>query len=234
MNEAFATAVPQLTLWAAFAGGLVAFLSPCVLPMLPVYALYLFSGGDGAEDKRVAWQGLLLRSLGLLLGFVLFFTLIGAGAGLLGGALKNLDRGTLNIVTGVLMILFGIWTAGFVTLHGVNAPKWASSTAVKPRGFFSSALFGMVIALSWTPCLTPILANALILAASSATAGAGMASLAVFALGLALPMLAFMALYQWLRGALGWLRTHQPLLRRIGGVLMALYGLWMILSTVLG
>ena len=234
MSDAFTQVVPQLSLWAAFAGGLVAFLSPCVLPMLPVYALYLFSGGDEAQDKRVAWRGLLLRCLGLLLGFVTLFTLIGAGAGLIGGALKELDRGTLNIATGVLMILFGIWTAGFVTLHGVNAPKWAGSSTVKPRGFFSSALFGVVIALSWTPCLTPILANALILAASSATALNGMASLAAFALGLALPMLAFMALYQWLQGALGWLRTHQQLLRRIGGLLMAAYGVWLILSALLG
>lgn len=233
MSEAFTVSLPQLTLWAAFAGGLVAFISPCVLPMLPVYALYLFSAGEGEAAGRVAWKALLLRCLGLLVGFVTLFTLIGAGAGLLGGALKALDRGTLNIATGVLMILFGIWTGGFVRLHGVSAPKWAESSAVKPRGFFSSAVFGIVIALSWTPCLTPVLANALILAASSATAASGMLSLAAFALGLALPMLVFMALYQWLRGALGWLRTHQLLLRRIGGVLMVAYGLWMILSTVL-
>lgn len=233
MSGVFAANASQLTLWAAFAGGLLAFVSPCVLPMLPVYALYLFSGGDGEAEGRVAWKGLLLRCLGLLTGFVTLFTLIGAGAGILGGVLKDLDRGTLNIVTGVMMILFGIWTAGFVNLHGVSAPKWADSAAVKPRGFFSSAVFGIVIALSWTPCLTPVLANALILAAQSATAASGMAALAAFALGLALPMLLFMALYQWLRGAMGWLRTHQQLLRRIGGVLMALYGLYMILSTVL-
>ncbi len=233
MSDLFTVAMPQLTLWAAFGGGLVAFVSPCVLPMLPVYALYLFSSGEGEATARVAWKALLLRCLGLLLGFVTLFTLIGAGAGLIGGALKALDRGTLDIATGVLMILFGIWTGGFVRLHGVSAPKWAGSNAVKPRGFFSSAAFGIVIALSWTPCLTPVLANALILAASSATAATGMLALAVFALGLALPMLAFMALYQWLRGALGWLRTHQLLLRRIGGILMAAYGLWLILSAVL-
>ena len=233
MREVFAAGAAQLTLWAAFAGGLIAFVSPCVLPMLPVYALYLFSSGDGEAAGRVAWKELLLRCLGLLTGFVTLFTLIGAGAGLIGGALKSLDRGTLNIATGVLMILFGIWTAGLVSLHGVSAPKWTDGTAVKPRGFLSSVVFGIVIALSWTPCLTPVLANALILAAQSATAASGMAALAAFALGLALPMLAFMALYQWLRGAMGWLRTQQGLLRRIGGILMALYGVWMILYAVL-
>ncbi|HPR79056.1 MAG TPA: cytochrome c biogenesis protein CcdA, partial [Candidatus Limiplasma sp.] len=103
----------------------------------------------------------------------------------------------------------------------------------KPDGFFSAALFGIVIALSWTPCLTPILANALILAASSATVGVGMASLAVFALGLSLPMLLFMVLYQGFKDVFGWLRDHQPLLRRIGGILMVMYGVYMIVAQLL-
>ena len=233
MSGTFAAVVEQTTLWAMFAGGLMAFLSPCVLPMLPVYTLYLV--GEGSEDtnKRGAWFGVLKRSLGLLLGFVTLFTLIGAGAGLIGGALKNLDRGTLNLVTGALMILFGLWTAEFLHWKGLNAPGWAKQSAVKPNGFFSAAVFGVVIALSWTPCLTPILANALILAASNATAGTGMLSLAVFALGLALPMLLFMVLYQWLKDVFAWLRDHQPLLRRIGGILMMLYGLWLIITQLL-
>ena len=91
----------------------------------------------------------------------------------------------------------------------------------------------MVIALSWTPCLTPVLANALILAATSETVGVGMVSLSVFALGLALPMLLFMALYQGLRDVFAWLRDHQPLLRRIGGLLMIAYGLYLVIRTLL-
>lgn len=232
MSAAFATGVAQTTLWAMFAGGLVAFLSPCVLPMLPVYTLYLVGEGSGSTDRRNAWVSVLKRSLGLLLGFVTLFTLLGAGAGLLGSAFKKLDRGTLNIVTGVLMIVFGLWTADFFHWKGVRAPGWTSRVSLKPDGFFSSALFGIVIALSWTPCLTPILANALILAASSETVGIGMLSLAVFALGLCLPMLVFMVLYQWLKDVFTWLRDHQPLLRRIGGILMIAYGVWMIVSTL--
>ena len=232
MSEAFAVTVPQLTLWAMFAGGLVAFLSPCVLPMLPVYALYLVGEGSDGSTRRMAWLGVLKRSLGLVVGFVTLFTLIGAGAGLIGGALKSLDRGTLNLVTGALMIAFGLWTAGLFHLKGVSAPKWATKSTLKPTGFFSAALFGIVIALSWTPCLTPVLANALILAASSATAGAGMVSLAVFALGLSLPMILFMVLYNALKEAFAWLRDHQGLLRRIGGILMIAYGVWLIVSTL--
>ena len=216
-----------------FAGGLVAFLSPCVLPMLPVYTLYLVGDGSQSADQRSAWLGVVKRSLGLLFGFVTLFTLLGAGAGLLGSAFRKLDRGTLDIVTGGLLIVFGLWTADFFHWKGLRAPAWTSNVRLKPEGFFRSALFGVVIALSWTPCLTPVLANALILAASSATVGVGMLSLAVFALGLCLPMLLFMVLYQWLKDVFTWLRDHQPLLRRVGGILMILYGGWMIVSALL-
>lgn len=215
-----------------FIGGLVAFVSPCVLPMLPVYTLYLV-GGEGAEQKN-AWGTVALRCLGLAAGFILLFTLLGAVAGLTGGALRDIDRGTLNIATGILMILFGLWTADFLHWGGVKAPKWtARFQSLRPNGFFSALLFGIVIALSWTPCLTPILANALILAASSATVSTGMLSLAVFALGLSVPMLLFIVLYHGLKSAFAWLRDHQPLLRRIGGILMIVYGIYLILSTVL-
>ena len=230
MSTAFAISAAQINLWAMFVGGLVAFLSPCVLPMLPVYTLYLVGEGSQTTDRHMAWLGVLKRSLGLLVGFVTLFTLIGAGAGLIGGAFQRVDRGTLNIITGVLMMVFGLWTADFLHWTGLRAPAWTSRVTLKPDGFFSSAMFGIVIALSWTPCLTPVLANALILAASSATVGVGMASLAVFALGLSLPMLLFMVLYQWFKDVFGWLRDHQPILRRIGGILMVLYGLYVVIA----
>jgi cytochrome c-type biogenesis protein len=228
----FTASVEQVSLWAMFLGGLIAFVSPCVLPMLPVYVLYLVGGGS--DGKKNAWTGVLLRCLGLAAGFILLFTLMGAGAGLIGGAIQNADRGTLNLATGILMILFGLWTADILRWKGVNAPAWTGRLAsLRPNGFFSALLFGVVIALSWTPCLTPILANALILAASGATAGAGMLALAVFALGLSVPMLLFIVLYQWLQRAFTWLRNRQPLLRRIGGILMVAYGMYLILAAVL-
>jgi len=98
-------------------------------------------------------------------------------------------------------------------------------------GFWGSFAFGLLIAVSWTPCLTPVLANALMLAASqvNATMWTGIVSLAMFAVGLCLPMLAVMLFYQWLKGALGWLRTHQGLIRKIAGGLMIVYGLYLII-----
>ena len=171
------------------------------------------------------------RCLGLLTGFVLLFTLMGAGAGALGSLLKNMDRGTLNAITGALMLIFGLWMLDVIHLSG-SMPGWMSRFQPTMNGFWGSFAFGLLIAVSWTPCLTPVLANALMLAASqvNATMWTGIVSLAVFAVGLCLPMLAVMLFYQWLKGALGWLRTHQQLIRRMAGAAMMLYGLYLIIG----
>jgi len=228
----FQTAVqPEaMSLWAMLGGGLVAFVSPCVLPMLPVYAMYLVGG----EKERGSWMEVLRRCLGLLAGFVLLFTLMGAGAGALGSLLKNMDRGLLNIITGAFMIVFGLWMLDVFHLN-LNTSGLLGRFHPTMSGFWGSFLFGLLIAVSWTPCLTPVLANALMLAASqvNATMWTGIVSLAVFALGLCLPMIAVLVFYQWLKGALGWLRTHQGLIRKIAGGLMIAYGLYLILSAVL-
>lgn len=224
----FASTVEPLSLWAMFGGGLVAFVSPCVLPMLPVYAMYLMGGGKG----RSSWHEVLRRCLGLLCGFVLLFTLMGAGAGALGGALQNADRGMLNLITGLFMIVFGLWMLDVIRLHASGMTGWMGRFQPTMNGFWGSFLFGLLIAISWTPCLTPVLANALMLAASAdnATMWTGITSLAVFAAGLCLPMLAVMLLYQWLKGVLKWLRDHQQIIRRIAGAAMILYGFYMIIG----
>lgn len=227
MNLFQTVAAPEpMSLLTMLGGGLLAFVSPCVLPMLPVYAMYLIGG----EKERGSWLTVVRRCLGLLCGFVLLFTLMGAGAGALGSLLKNMDRGILNTVTGVLMIVFGLWMLDLFHLKA-GMPGWMSRFQPTMSGFWGSFVFGLLIAISWTPCLTPVLANALMLAASqvNATMWTGIFSLAVFAVGLCLPMLAVMLFYQWLKGALGWLRTHQSLIRKAAGVLMIAYGLYLII-----
>lgn len=226
----FEATVQSLSLWAMLGGGIVAFVSPCVLPMLPIYAMYLM-GGEKEKRGRFA---ILRRCLGLLCGFVLLFTFMGAGAGALGSLLKNADRRIINAVTGALMILFGLWMLDIIH-PSTGMPGFWGKYQPNLNGFWGSFFFGLLIAVSWTPCLTPVLANALILAASAnnATMWTGLVSLAVFAVGLCLPMLAVMLLYQWLKSALGWLRNHQRIIRRIAGIAMMLYGLHLILRSIL-
>lgn len=230
MTGLFQAAPQAVSMWAMLGGGLLAFVSPCVLPMLPVYAMYLMGGTTEGKGRFLV----LRRCLGLLCGFVLLFTLMGAGAGALGALLKNMNRGVLNAVSGALMLIFGLWMLDVIHPKGVQMPAWMQGHQPTMSGFFGSFLFGLLIAVSWTPCLTPVLSNALILvaAADNATMMTGVWSLAVFALGLCLPMLAVMLLYQWLKGALKWLREHQVLIRRVGGGLMMAYGLYLIAGAI--
>ena len=225
----FNTAPEALSMWAMLGGGLLAFVSPCVLPMLPVYAMYLVGGQKESGGKLL----LLRRCLGLAAGFVLLFTLMGAGAGAIGSMLKNADRGVLNIVTGAFMLVFGLWMLDIFHLN-MGMPQWMGRFQPSMSGFWGSFAFGQLIAISWTPCLTPVLANALMLAASAdnATMLTGIQSLAVFSLGLCLPMLLVMLLYQWLKGVLGWLRNHQQLIRRIAGAAMLVYGIYLIVTSM--
>lgn len=214
-----------------FLEGLLAFfVSPCVLPMLPVYAMVLVGGTADAE--KATKSEIIRRALGLLCGFVIVFTLMGAGAGWLGGLLKRADPRVVGSVSGGLMLLFGLMMLDVIpgiSLGGVNAGKR------KLSGFFSSLGFGVLLVLSWTACLSPMLGQAMIMAAShqQATVFTGMAYLALFAVGLCLPMLIFMFLYQWLKGALTWIRKRQQLLRRIAGAVMIAYGLYTILAALL-
>ncbi len=228
----FGAALPQVTFWMMLGGGLMAFVSPCVLPMLPVYTLYLLGGNTDEGQGKAAWGQVARRCLGLAASFIVLFTLMGAGAGFIGSLLKSTDRGLLNIVTGGLMIVFGL---GMLDVFHFAFSFGGQGKAPAISGFWGAFGFGLLLALSWTPCMTPLLANALVLAASAenATMLTGMVHLAVFALGLCLPMLAFMLLYQWLKGALGWLKSHQQLLRRIGGGLMVAYGVYLIVSGAL-
>ncbi len=234
MTDFFQTATPEtFSMGAMFLGGLLAFVSPCVLPMLPVYALYLMGGTE--DGKRGAWHLVLRRCLGLLCGFVLLFTVMGAGAGFLGEMLSSTDRGVLNIVSGVLMMVFGLWMLDVFSFHmSGGLPGFLQGKQATMNGFVGSLLFGLLLAISWTPCLTPVLANALVLAASAdnATMMSGVVSLFFFALGLSMPMICIMVFYQWLKGALLWLKKNQRIIRKIGGALMIAYGVYLIFTNL--
>ena len=225
MGFQIASTAQEVSAWAMIGSGLLSFLSPCILPMLPVYATYLL--GSGSREESV--KAVILRALGLMTGFLIFFTLIGAGAGAVGGALGNVDKYTLQIISGALMIVLALMLLELIP--GLPAPG-VGGTKARMEGFFGSLGFGVVLALSWTPCLTPLLANALLLVTLSdqATVLTGMGYLALYALGLCLPMMLFLFLYRWLGGALRWLRKAQPVIRRIAGDALFALGLWYIVS----
>lgn len=177
----------DVTLLAALGAGILSFISPCVLPLVPVYIGYL--SGTAAGLPGQASRGATLRqSLLFVLGFSLVFILLGASAGLLGRSLNEYLH-TLRQVGGVLLVIFGLHVMGVLRIPWLYYDKrldYRPSTV----GGATPVLIGMVFALGWTPCVGPILAAILLLASDSATVGQGALLLAVYSLGLGLPFIA--------------------------------------------
>lgn len=174
-----------------FAAGVASFLSPCVLPLVPGYVSFM-SGLSLEELSRGADRGLVMRRAGLgsvffVLGFSAVFTALGASASAAGHLLAA-HMAVLSKIAGLTVIVFGLHTAGVITIPFLYYEKRFSSSSLPP-GYAGSFLMGLAFACGWTPCIGPILAGILALAATQETVARGMVLLAVYSLGLGVPFL---------------------------------------------
>ncbi len=207
----------------AFTAGLLSFLSPCVLPLVPSYIGFLtgMTVADVARRRRIA----VLHALCFVGGFTLVFLALGAGASALGSALAYY-KPIIARVGGVLIILFGLWTLGVVKLDFLQREQRVQLDR-KPVGFLGSGLVGMAFAAGWVPCIGPILGAILGLAATQASFWHGMALLAAYSAGLAVPfLLAALALETFLE----WFqrfRRHLGTVKAVSGVLLIVVGILM-------
>ncbi len=207
----------------AFAAGLVSFISPCVLPLLPGYLAFL-SGASGRIDGRSARGRAVLGSVAFIFGFAVVFVSFGALFGEFGAHLRTHERG-LDIGFGVVTILLGMFFAGL----------WPSSWLQRDRrihrlpsvSVIGAALLGITFGLGWTPCIGPTLGSILGLAASSsgATALRGSMLAFVYCLGLGLPFVVAALATEWMASASTWLRRHSRMLGLVGGILLILIGI---------
>lgn len=198
-----------------FLEGLMSFLSPCMLPMLPVYVSY-FAGN--ADQKRAN----LYRSLAFVLGFTLLFSLMGLFAGTLGSLLLRYQR-WVNLVCGIVVILFGLSYLEIIPLPFFKGISSGRSVT----GVFSAFLFGLVYSVSLTPCVGAFLGSALMLASSSGTALQGLLLLICYSLGLGLPFLISALLLEQLSGLFSKIKAHYSVINRICGCFLILIGFLM-------
>lgn len=177
---------------AAFVAGTVSFLSPCVLPLVPGY-VSLISGSTIDElqkesaEKRKLLASVMLKSFMFILGFSAVFISLGAAATKI-GQLTTRYHSVLSIVAGAVIIIFGLHLTGLLQIKALYADKRIHST-IGGQGFFAPFLVGFAFAFGWTPCIGPILAGILTLAAAESTVSRGILLLAVYSLGLAVPFL---------------------------------------------
>ena len=202
-----------------FLEGIITFISPCLLPMLPIYVSY-FAGGE--EEKTT--KKTLINSLGFVLGFTLVFVTLGAFSGALGSFFQRYKL-VLNIVTGLIVIFFGLNFLGVLKLNIFKGIK--NPFAGKKLGFFSATLFGMIFSIGWTPCVGAFLGSALSLAAGQGDILTGVLLLLCYSLGLGIPFVISAVLIDKLRGAFGFIKRNYHIINTICGIFLCIVGVLM-------
>jgi len=205
----------------AFLEGIITFISPCLLPMLPIYISY-FAGQKSERKKKTA----LINSIGFVAGFTIVFTALGAFAGTVGGFLSEY-RLIVNFISGIIVILFGLNFMGAIRIPLINKDHHLQLSTVN-TGFFSSALFGVIFSIGWTPCIGAFLGSALMLAASSSESLKGILMLLCFSAGLGIPFIASAILLEQLKSTFLFIKKHYRLINFISGGLLVVIGLLMV------
>ena len=191
----------NITFIGAFIAGLLSFLSPCVLPLIPSYITYItglsFSDLQAEHPTHKVRQQTVIHSLIFIAGFTTVFVLLGASATYIGGYLQS-HMGLLRKIGGALIIVFGIHVTGIFDI-GILLGEKRLNIRRKPAGYLGSFIVGIAFAAGWTPCIGPILASILMVAATEETVYHGIALLLIYSVGLGLPFfLASLAMHQFL------------------------------------
>ena len=214
----------SVTLFVAFSAGLLSFLSPCVLPLVPSYVTFIT--GLSLENVTRARRTAVVHSLLFVFGFSLIFVLLGAAATMLGQFLLAY-RGWITRIGGVMIILLGLWMLGAFRMDALNRER-RFHLSDKPLGYLGTVLVGITFGAGWTPCLGPTLGAILSIAGVQAELGKGIYLLSAYSAGLAVPFLIsaialerFFAFFQKFRSKLG-------MVNRVSGVLLILVGIMML------
>jgi len=216
----------------SFLEGIITFISPCLLPMLPVYISY-FAGQTNKGNKLNAST----NALGFVLGFTLIFVLLGAFAGGIGSVLIQY-KNSLHLITGIIVILFGLNFMGVLHLPFLKMNHHFKQEHFKVGffhfkqehfkvGFLSSLIFGIVFSIGWTPCVSAFLGSALMLAASGGDALKGILMLFSFSLGLGLPFIISALLIERLTATFNFIKRNYRIINFISGVFLVIIGILM-------
>ncbi len=201
----------------AFLEGIITFISPCLLPMIPLYVSY-FAGGKERNTKKT-----ITNALGFILGFTIVFVLMGALAGTFGQLLNEYKK-IVDVITGLIVIFFGL---NFLGVFKLNIFKGSKRAKTENLGFFSSMIFGMVFSIGWTPCVGAFLGSALMMAASQGQATEGIIMLLLYSLGLGIPFFISAILIDKLRGAFTFIKKHYKVINTVCGSLLVVVGVLM-------
>ncbi len=206
----------------SFLEGIITFLSPCLLPLLPVYISY-FAGEDGGGTRRT-----LQNAAAFVCGFGVVFVALGAFAGTVGSFLTH-HKTAVNWVTGLIVVVFGLNFLGVFRIGFLNRTRRLEFRQNR-HTMASSFLFGIVFSIGWTPCVGAFLGSALMLASQQGTMAKGILLLVLYTLGLGIPFLISAVLIEKLKSAFGWVKRHYKWITRVSGGLLVVVGVCMCLG----
>jgi cytochrome c-type biogenesis protein len=206
----------------SFLEGIITFISPCLLPMLPIYISYF--GGGGQRDLKKT----LSCAIGFVLGFTAVFVALGALASTLGGMLRA-HQTAVNILSGLIVIIFGLNYLGVLKF---NLFRGSNHTVQGNMSFFSAFIFGIIFSVGWTPCVGTFLGSALMLASQQGHVLAGMGMLLCYSLGLGIPFLFSAVLIDKLKSTFNFIKQHYSVINKICGGLLILIGVLMATGTL--
>ncbi len=218
---------PDISLFGALIAGILSFLSPCVLPLVPSFITYLtglsFADLQDEHPTHLVRRQTIIHSLLFIAGFTLVFVLLGASATLVGGFLRE-NMALLRKIGGALIVLFGLHVTGLLPV-GLLLGEKRVTLRHKPAGYFGSILVGVTFAAGWTPCIGPILASILIVAAKEETVLKGILLLLAYSFGLAIPFfISSLALHRFLV-LFNRFKKHIRLFEIITGIFLVIVGI---------
>lgn len=207
----------------SFLEGVITFISPCLLPMLPIYLSYFAGGGERTTRKTIT------NAVGFVAGFTLVFTVMGSLAGTVGSFLREYQT-AVNVVSGIVVMMFGLNFLGIFRLNLFHGSQREVDT--REMGFLSAMLFGMIFSLGWTPCVGAFLGSALMLASQQGDTWTGMRMLLAYSIGLGVPFLLSAILIDKLKSSFDWIKRNYSVINKFSGCFLIVVGILMATGTL--
>lgn len=204
-----------------FLEGIITFISPCMLPMLPIYLSYF--AGQETEEKNT--KKTLVHVIGFILGFSTVFTVLAVFSASLGMLLKA-NMKVVNIILGIIVILFGLQFMGVLNLNILNNSK-GMRLRKKNLSFWTSVLFGIIFSITWTPCVGAFLGTALSIITISSNILKGITLILTYCLGLGIPFVISALLIDKLKNTFSFIKTHYKVINIVCGVFLCIIGICM-------
>ena len=203
-----------------FLEGIASFISPCLLPMVPIYISYFIGEDDNSNKKAI------LNSIGFVLGFTTVFLILSIFASKLGAILSSNIR-YIKIFFGVVIILFGLNYMGILNIKFLNKSK-TKNMNTKNFNFIKAILFGILFSISWTPCIGTFLSSALLLIAKEQDILKGIILMLLYSIGLGIPFIISAILIEKLKNVFDFIKKHYDVIKRISGVILIGAGIYII------